>query len=136
GVFSGVTTTFIIESYKLMQPDFTELTYRAMVANASHPAPTDADFVVPSTARLVNCLWVTSLMFSLSAALIAVMGAEWSVAYHDSASDEESNTLTPLQRAERRHFRYQNARRWGLQTIILSAPMLMQVSLLLFGIGL
>ncbi|KZV95325.1 hypothetical protein EXIGLDRAFT_588937, partial [Exidia glandulosa HHB12029] len=136
GLFSGVTTTFIIESYTLLEPDFGELTYRALVANATNPAPSDRDFVVPPTARVVNCLWITSLMFSLSAALVAVMGAEWSAAYHDPATEEESESFPPLQRAERRHFRFQNSKPWGLPIIILTAPMLMQISLLLFAIGL
>ncbi|KZV82007.1 hypothetical protein EXIGLDRAFT_844123 [Exidia glandulosa HHB12029] len=137
GVFSGVTASFLIESYQRMQPDYTQLAYQALVATAAKtPLPSDKDFVVLPADRVLNCLWIASLMFSLSAALIAVMGAEWSAAYYDPDTDQESDHLTARQRAERRQFRANNVRRWRMPAVILTAPMLMQISMLLFGVGL
>ncbi|KZW01777.1 hypothetical protein EXIGLDRAFT_744877 [Exidia glandulosa HHB12029] len=81
GLFSAVSTTFIIESYKQMQPDYTELMFRALVANTSGKEFVQQPFHVTESSRAVNCLWISSLIISLSTALIAILAKQWIAAY-------------------------------------------------------
>ncbi|KZV87623.1 hypothetical protein EXIGLDRAFT_620449, partial [Exidia glandulosa HHB12029] len=78
GLFSAVSTAFIIESYKTMQPDFAELTFQAINALASgNKSNTSSVFVVSNTARAVNCLWISSLLVSLFSALVGILAKQW-----------------------------------------------------------
>ncbi|KZV84098.1 hypothetical protein EXIGLDRAFT_593330, partial [Exidia glandulosa HHB12029] len=130
GLFSAVTTTFIIESYKLMLPDYTELTFRAMITNASYAASLLESFETPRSARAVNCVWITSLVLSLSAALIAIMGKDWIAMY----PTQPTHSLRKW--AAVRHFRFSCVSRWHMPGVIASAPILLHLSLLLFAVGL
>ncbi|KZV90176.1 hypothetical protein EXIGLDRAFT_617336, partial [Exidia glandulosa HHB12029] len=50
GLFSAVSTAFIIESYKFLQPDFTEYTARALhalVAARNGSGALDPSFLLP-----------------------------------------------------------------------------------------
>ncbi|EJD47801.1 hypothetical protein AURDEDRAFT_62010, partial [Auricularia subglabra TFB-10046 SS5] len=80
GLFSAVSTAFIVEAYKLMQPDYTELTFQALLANSSHPF-VPAPFEVSGAARIVNCLWIASLIASLFTALVGILAKQWLSAY-------------------------------------------------------
>ncbi|EJD51457.1 hypothetical protein AURDEDRAFT_159189 [Auricularia subglabra TFB-10046 SS5] len=77
GLFSAVTTAFIIESQSDMKPDYSQLTFQVLNATAFKQPLVPEPFVVPSSARAINRLWVASLVLSLSAALIAIMGKDW-----------------------------------------------------------
>lgn len=123
GLFSAVTTAFIIESYKLLLPDSSPLLARR--ALAGDPAQPSVEL-----ARLLNCLWVASLMLSLSAALIAVLGKDWIASY----------VARPLcndrQWAELRTFRLAGVKKWRMGDVIAAASVLLHLSLFLFGAGL
>ncbi|EJD45087.1 hypothetical protein AURDEDRAFT_18364, partial [Auricularia subglabra TFB-10046 SS5] len=77
GLFSAVTTAFIIESQQGAQPDYARLTFLVLNATAAGVPFRDEPFVIDPSVRTVNCLWVSSLMLSLTAALIAIMGKDW-----------------------------------------------------------
>ncbi|EJD36751.1 hypothetical protein AURDEDRAFT_174198 [Auricularia subglabra TFB-10046 SS5] len=130
GLFSAVTTAFIIESQSDMKPDYMQLTYLVLNATAFKQTYVPEPFVVPSSARTVNSLWVASLVLSLSAALIAIMGKDWIGTY---ASRPVCN---PRQWAEVRTYRLSCVERWHMSGVIATAPVLLHLSLLLFGAGL
>ncbi|KZW01899.1 hypothetical protein EXIGLDRAFT_598377, partial [Exidia glandulosa HHB12029] len=76
-LFSAVVTAFLIESYRFMQPDYTELTYRALTGTLSPKQGATAS----SSVRAVNCIWVVSLVTSLFTSLVAILAKQWLVAY-------------------------------------------------------
>ncbi|EJD51516.1 hypothetical protein AURDEDRAFT_20998, partial [Auricularia subglabra TFB-10046 SS5] len=129
-LFSAVTTAFIIEAQKDMKPDYSLLTFLVLNATAHGQQFVPQTFAVPSDARTVNCLWVSSLLLSLSAALIAVMGKDWIGMYSSRP------ICNPRQWAELRTYRLRCVERWYMPGVIAAAPVLLHVSLILFGAGL
>ncbi|EJD51526.1 hypothetical protein AURDEDRAFT_111695 [Auricularia subglabra TFB-10046 SS5] len=130
GLFSAVTTAFLIEAQQDMKPDFSMLTFLVLNASAHGQPFVQEPFIISSTSRIVNCLWVASLILSLGAALIAIMGKDWINMY---SSRPLCNTR---QWAEMRTYRLSCVNRWHMSGIIASAPVLLHISLLLFGVGL
>ncbi|KZV91223.1 hypothetical protein EXIGLDRAFT_577276, partial [Exidia glandulosa HHB12029] len=130
-LFSAIVTAFIIESYKLMQPDFTELTYYALAHSTSNASSLET-FVVPSDARLVNCLWLASLISSLLTSLIGILAKQWLVAYTSDLPLKE----TAREWACTRQFRYDALRTWRVPELIAWLPVLLHVAFLLFLAGL
>lgn len=83
-----------------------------------------------STDLWVNGLWFTSLLFSLSTALLAVLVKQWLQAY------TKYTFGTPQDQARSREFRFIALRRWHVLTIIGLLPILLHLSLFIFFIGL
>ncbi|KAH7087936.1 hypothetical protein BKA62DRAFT_598197, partial [Auriculariales sp. MPI-PUGE-AT-0066] len=89
GLFSAVATAFIIESSKRLQPDFSEITAKGVIALLSQANPSIITPVIPSldsvelTARAmwINGLWFASLTLALVDALLAILGKQWLVEY-------------------------------------------------------
>ncbi|EJD51480.1 hypothetical protein AURDEDRAFT_159211 [Auricularia subglabra TFB-10046 SS5] len=130
GLFSAVTTAFIVEAQKDMKPDYSQLTFLVLNATAFQQPFIPEPFVVPSSARTINSLWVASLILSLSAALIAIMGKDWIGMY-------ASRPICNLRQwAEMRTYRLHCVDRWHMSGVIAAAPVLLHVSLLLFVAGL
>ncbi|KZW02313.1 hypothetical protein EXIGLDRAFT_594657, partial [Exidia glandulosa HHB12029] len=91
GLFSAVATAFLIDSYKLLQPDNSAayistalylLVLRDTVSS-SIPLPLPPPLATSATtiARAVNWLWFTSLLLSLSVALLGILVKQWIVEY-------------------------------------------------------
>ncbi|EJD40751.1 hypothetical protein AURDEDRAFT_69726 [Auricularia subglabra TFB-10046 SS5] len=108
GLFSAVATAFIIESYQLLQPDWTEYTAKLLfvtiAAQAGSPnmtLPTPAKlatmspskFTVSPVARWINGFWVSSLAFSLAVALLSILAKQWLDQY-------QARTFSPSQGAQ------------------------------------
>lgn len=131
GLFSAVSTAFIIESYKTMQPDFTELTFLAIRALANGTqTPALPPFVVSITARAVNCLWISSLLTSLLAALVGILAKQWLASWTVSGGDDLREW------SKQRQYRYDALHKWQVPEIIAFLPALLHASLLLFCAGL
>ncbi|EJD45097.1 hypothetical protein AURDEDRAFT_165968 [Auricularia subglabra TFB-10046 SS5] len=77
GLFSAVTTAFIIELRADTEPDYARLTFLVLNASAAGISFKEDPFVIDGSVRTINCLWIASLMLSLTAALIAIMGKDW-----------------------------------------------------------
>ncbi|EJD45063.1 hypothetical protein AURDEDRAFT_64803, partial [Auricularia subglabra TFB-10046 SS5] len=77
GLFSAVTTAFIIESQQDTEPDYARLTFLVLNATAAGIPFKEEPFFIDPNVRVINCLWISSLMLSLTAALIAIMGKDW-----------------------------------------------------------
>ncbi|CAK5263424.1 unnamed protein product [Mycena citricolor] len=96
GLFSGVVTTFLIESYKLLNPDsgsqtvvllsqtvalLSQISRQLENTNNStavaEALPPPAAFSPPTASLFCNALWFTSLALSLSCALVATLVKQW-----------------------------------------------------------
>ncbi|EJD45015.1 hypothetical protein AURDEDRAFT_21462, partial [Auricularia subglabra TFB-10046 SS5] len=130
GLFSAVTTAFIIESQNDTEPDYARLTFLVLNASAAGVPFKDEPFIIDSSIRIINCLWIASLMFSLTAALIAIMGKDWIGMY------AMRPVCNPRQWAEIRTYRLGCVERWYMSGVIASAPVLLHMSLVLFAAGL
>ncbi|KAH9052345.1 hypothetical protein EDB87DRAFT_1570514, partial [Lactarius vividus] len=85
----------------------------------------------PSDVR-VNVFWFMSLVFSLSAALLATLVQQW-VRDYMHVFQRYSN---PLKSARLRQYLYEGAEGWYMPAVAESVPGLVHVSLFLFFVGL
>ncbi|TFK98412.1 hypothetical protein BDV98DRAFT_494585, partial [Pterulicium gracile] len=146
GLFSAVTTTLVTETSSALRRDYAQVCASLLVeliaiqrAVGSDGSPTivpasllnlTSPLEVSVTDRSVNGLWFTSLAFSLSTALIAVLIKQWIQAYLSPISG------TPQYQARVRHFRYLGIERWHVPIMVGLLPILLHLSLLLFFLGL
>ncbi|KAJ6481605.1 hypothetical protein DFH09DRAFT_950512, partial [Mycena vulgaris] len=89
GLFSGVLTTFVAQTSQALSPDNSAISnsillelvalQRAQANGTSFDSVPIADtsFTVAGTDLWVNGLWFTSLILSLSTALLAVLAKQW-----------------------------------------------------------
>ncbi|KZV95962.1 hypothetical protein EXIGLDRAFT_589015, partial [Exidia glandulosa HHB12029] len=89
GLFSAVATAFVIESYQSLQPDnaaYAATALYILVAVSNHstgmtlPPPADLAYK-SSTSRWINGLWFTSILLSLSVALLSILAKQWITEY-------------------------------------------------------
>ncbi|KAH7064215.1 hypothetical protein BKA62DRAFT_589762, partial [Auriculariales sp. MPI-PUGE-AT-0066] len=76
-LFSAVLTAFLLESYKDLKPDFTELMFRRLLDESF----VEPDFRPSLTAQVVNCLWIGALICSLATSLFGIVAKQWLAAY-------------------------------------------------------
>ncbi|KAG8957108.1 hypothetical protein FRC03_010526 [Tulasnella sp. 419] len=136
-LFSAINTAFIIESYKGLQPDSSEITNallrllllhrnddvafsEADLGSLSSPAP-----VVP-----VNVLFFSSLTSSLIAAFGAVTAKQWLNEYANAG-----HMLPRHKQGQRRQAKYDGLTSWHFWFVMELLPILLQLSLLLFFAG-
>ncbi|THH01028.1 hypothetical protein EW026_g1603 [Hermanssonia centrifuga] len=148
GLFSAVVTAFAIVSYQLLQQDpassavqilsnisqqLSSLTINGAFINstvgAASPQPA-SDSIPLSLIIQVNTLWFLSLALSLVAALFAIVVQQWLREYPVSGLRSVRECL------RLRHFRYQNLNAWGVPHIVSILPILLQIALMLFLVGL
>jgi len=103
-----------------------------MMRNSSLGPYVPADFSPPEHIVVVNALFYASLGFMVLAAFIAMLIKSW-VREFDHGLQAMS---IPEQRAKTREFRYLGMERWKLPEMVETLPLLIQISLLLFSIGL
>ncbi|EJD50460.1 hypothetical protein AURDEDRAFT_21558, partial [Auricularia subglabra TFB-10046 SS5] len=84
GLFSAVSTAFIIESYKLLQVDNTDYIanalYLSLTRNTTSPIdlePPGDNFKASGSSRWINGLWFSSLVLSLAVALLSILAKQW-----------------------------------------------------------
>ncbi|KAJ3500133.1 hypothetical protein NLJ89_g9926 [Agrocybe chaxingu] len=140
-LFSAVVTTFIIESYKDLRPDPNETTVILLtrivarldnVTNGS-ASPLISDEAIPfsPSSVAVNVFWILSLVVSLTTMLIGIVASQWlrehqHLPAHFSA--EETFGLLSM--------RTKMVEKWGMGTFFSSLPVLLEVALVLFFLGL
>lgn len=78
----------------------------------------------------LNTLWIASLILSLSAALIAIMVKQWLSKYRSGLSGTSQDI------ARLRQYRLNNLAKWRVSSIVGALPVVLQVSLVLFFLGL
>lgn len=149
GLFSAVVTAFIIESYQWLQADPADETLqvlREISAQLSGSFPSVSDSLAkssPSSASsstsydpssmqvTVNVLWFSSLVMSLVAALFAILVQQWLQEYplRGIVSIGRSGVRV-------RQYRYEALHQWGVPDLVAILPVLLQIALILFFVGL
>jgi hypothetical protein len=151
GLFSAVLTAFVIESYKRLSPETSSQMYVLMQQMSTQLSSFDTPFgminstyqpllSVPATGEQpfepsandirVNVLWFASLVFSLITASFGILIKQWLREYLAVTNP------SPQARLRIRHFRYPELHRWKILEIAAVLPLLQQLSLALFFIGL
>ncbi|KAG2153038.1 uncharacterized protein EDB93DRAFT_1082661 [Suillus bovinus] len=143
GLFSAVSTSFIVTMESNLSPDPSDTTnallkqlvqiglgnFAAVGSTPAEPAFTWS----PSAPTLwIQTIAYASLSMSLLAAFGAVLGKQW-LGYYKSnrygrGSEEE--------RGKRRQEKFEGLVTWYFDAVVQSFPVLLQISLLLFGIAL
>ncbi|KAG8731112.1 hypothetical protein FRC11_005065, partial [Ceratobasidium sp. 423] len=143
-LFSAVSTTFVVESSKNLQPDPAAMSattlqeisqiLRVMSNNqsgASIPeSPSEADFKPSAAAIWVNALWFLSLALSVSVSLVTMLAKQWCYSYMSGRAGQ------PHLQARTRQRRLEELERWKMPEILAILPVFMHLSLFLFFVGL
>ncbi len=103
-----------------------------MMRNSSLGPYVPADFSPPEYIVVVNALFYASLGFMILAAFIAMLIKSWVLEFDRGLR----GMSIPEQRAKTREFRYLGMERWKLPGMVATLPLLIQLSLLLFTVGL
>lgn len=124
-----------------LSPDPTDTTHALLqniwlsVNHTSGAAPSAVSIPAwkgpPASVIWVQCLLYTSLACSLFAALGAVLGKQWLNRY---SSVDEHGSLE--ERCKRRHRKFASMEEWHFRRVLEALPVLLQLSLLLFGLAL
>ncbi|KAK6980792.1 hypothetical protein R3P38DRAFT_2579751, partial [Favolaschia claudopus] len=142
GLFSGILSAFLIESYQSLTPDSddrmvallgqisTQLS--GMAAGTTIEIPPPDPFVVPTSSLVCNLLWFISLGLSLSSALIATLVQQWARDFTYKADMRSS----PVIRARIFAYLYYGLKRFNMHAVVDLIPLLLHGSLVLFFVGL
>lgn len=130
-----MNTAFIIEIYKLLQPDQSEITNQLLYAvlrnQPDSSTPSSPNFTPPAFAVRVNALLFASLISSLMAAVAAMLVKQW-VGYYDRGLRKLPSRQI---KARTRQYRYQGILNWHMSEVVALVPMVLHFSLFLFFIG-
>jgi len=102
------------------------------VAIPSSPPPPFPAFSPPPSAVRVNVFWFMALIFSLSAALLAILIQQWVRDYMNVFQRYGD----PLKSARLRQYLNEGCERWYMPVVAEAVPGLLHVSLFLFLVGL
>ena len=148
GLFSAILTAFNVQSYPLLQPSppdpslaalreishqLRSFTIHQPFVNATYSVDSLPEVTAPRaprTAVVLNILWFSSLICSLSAASIGIMVKQWLHEYRAGVSGDSHEA------ARLRQYRLNNLMRWHVSEIVALLPVLLQLSLVLFFAGL
>ncbi|KAL0063476.1 hypothetical protein AAF712_009680 [Marasmius tenuissimus] len=149
GLFSATVTAFTIESYRWLRDDPADDTVRVLTeisdkltqlvnknttpvlrVGAVHNNP-QSSFAAPFFAVRINSVWFLSLILSLSTVMLGILCKQW-IREHR----RDTPTASPKETLELRQIRYESLERWGVLTLLSSLPLILQLSLILFFIGL
>ncbi|KAF5325010.1 hypothetical protein D9619_009812 [Psilocybe cf. subviscida] len=143
GLFSAVTTAFIIESYQRLQPDPNDTIVDLLAHIAERLDNTSINGTVPvlsivSNANFspsrpdinINVFWFISLVLSLTAALIGIITLQW-LREHQ----RYDSTLQAQQRMAILNARLDSLQQWYVPEIFAGLPLLLQGALVLFFAG-
>ncbi|KAG8923705.1 hypothetical protein FRC01_012461 [Tulasnella sp. 417] len=138
GLFSAVNTAFISLSIPSLSPDSSDETnnlLRLLVLRVDNGtlSPTDLSppFSPAPSSVIANCFLLSSLCFSLLAAVGAMLGKEWLQNY-----DRTAQPGLLEEQARQRQRKYDGAKRWHLEETVQFLPNILLFSVVLFFIGL
>ncbi|KAJ3552941.1 hypothetical protein NM688_g3888 [Phlebia brevispora] len=149
GLFSAVLTAFIIESYKALSPDKTDtiIALLGQISSQTNSYRVNTELINSTVLPLangsgesafepsvpavrVNVLWFASLILTLMTASFGILVKQWLREY--LAFDYTS----PHERVRARQFRHPGLADWKVFEIAGFLPLLLQVALGLFFLGL
>lgn len=139
-------TAFLVESCKALHPEPAERVVEVLelimaelrnTTSEHSPARPGADtrFVPAHIAPLVNALWSTSLTISLSVAFIGLLVKQW-LGEYTAGLMNVSRSRVSKKHAHARQHRHDALRKWRVQMIIAALPVLLQIALFFFLVGL
>jgi hypothetical protein len=138
GLFSAILTAFIVEVYKGLEEDplvkSVDILLRISVqlnGSFDDSASGPRDFSPSATTVAVNMLWFSSLILSLFAALLGILAKQWLHVYGKWPEREQYKDTVIL-----RYVYQEGFLRWHVPEFIGLLPVLLQIALLLFVIGL
>ncbi|KZV96326.1 hypothetical protein EXIGLDRAFT_671188, partial [Exidia glandulosa HHB12029] len=139
GLFSAVVTAFAVESYQWLQEDPAERSAELLgqavqllssLANQSIPTAPPRGSSLPDSATVrINVYWYMSLVLSLSAALVSILCKQWLREYERDIGHSAEQSLGV------RQVKFEGLEYWRVGAIVNSIPLLLQVALALFLIG-
>jgi hypothetical protein len=143
GLFSAVSTSFIVAMESSLSPDPSETTNALLTQlvqiglgnfTAAGTTPVDPTSTwLPSAPLLrIHMVAYASLSMSLLAAFGAVLGKQWLGYYKSNRYGRGSQE----ERGKRRQEKFDGLVTWYFDAVVQSFPVLLQISLLLFGIAL
>ncbi|KAJ3476734.1 hypothetical protein NLI96_g10960 [Meripilus lineatus] len=145
GLFSAVVTTLIIEALKRLQQDpadttaqlllqismqLSSLTVNSGFINSTYIPPSSSPFSPPPHSVLVVIFWSISLVLSLVVASLGMLVKQW---YREFLS---KSNVSPEQCCQVRLFRIPGLRKFKVAEIADLLPILLQIALIHFFIGL
>jgi len=137
GLFSAVTTAFIIQIIPELQPNPVDLTnvllLRILQQNTSFGGA-DPLASIPNTPVGViraQAILFASLSITMFVAFIAVLGKQWVLYY-----TRVTTWGNIVDRGKERQEKLAGLKKWGLHLIMESLPVMLQFALLLFGVAL
>lgn len=137
GLFATVNTAFII-AMQSNPIETTNLLLVQLIQNTSDSRSATQQMTLPSSTGLdsskfwMQALAYASLGFNLLAAYGAVMGKQW--LGHYKTNRFGSGSLED--RCQQRSCKFQELKAWQFENVLRSFPVLLQISLLLFGLSL
>jgi len=142
GLFSATVGAFIIEFYKKLSPDSGDQTVDLLcqisqqlpnfTTGTCTPPQAGQSFSPGAAIIWVNCMWMMSLILSLTSALFATLVQQWARRYVQMPQIPSE----PNHRARVRSFLFFGTRRYKMRIAIETAPTLLHFSVFLFFAGL
>jgi hypothetical protein len=142
GVFSATVAAFLIESYKSLKPDPTDVSSRLLqqvtqelsgISNGDNfPPPLLDSFKPPRYAIHVNILWFLSLVIALSCGLGATLVQQWVRRYDRFTQQSDS----PVHRVRVRTFLFAGIKEFHVRLIVENISLLLHAAIFLFFAGL
>ena len=145
GLLAATVTAFIIDSYKNLREDpFSKTNWLLeqvlleihnantgnTTANPLLPTPQTFTFTPSALDIRLNLFWFMSLSLSLATVLIGILCSQWLREY------QRYTRLPPMEGISVRQLRYDGLMAWKVPNILMSLPVLLQLSLILFFFGL
>jgi hypothetical protein len=138
GLFAAILAAFLVFLIPQLRPSSTDVAMDALIhiskqlSNSTTPAFVPTAFQVSPNAAVVNTLFFLSLALVLIDAFLAMLIKSW---LQEFDSGWRKYTLARL-RAQERERRMQELEYWSFHELVTLLPILIQVSFLLFCIGL
>jgi hypothetical protein len=137
-LFSAILTAFIVEGQKKLEDDPITTSVQvlqriSMQLNGSfNDQSSPPERFSPSTTIVtVNALWFCGLILSLFAALLGILAKQWLHVYGNWSERDQPRNSVIL-----RYVYQEGFLRWHVPEIIGLLPVLLQIALLLFAVGL
>jgi hypothetical protein len=141
GLFSAVSTSFIVAMESNLSPDPSDTTNALLKQivyiglgnlTAAGPIPAEPTWSPATSTLRIQMVAYASLSMSLLAAFGAVLGKQWLGYYKSNRYGRGSQE----ERGKRRQAKFDGLVTWYFDAVVQSFPVLLQISLLLFGIAL
>ncbi|KAG7089003.1 hypothetical protein E1B28_012952 [Marasmius oreades] len=139
GIWSILVTFFSLESYRWLSenPATTTVALLSQISqqlddqNTRSSGSSTPTFRPAASIIRINCFWFLSLIMTITCTVIGLLCKQW--------LDEHcrrTHTRTHMETLALQHLRIESLERWGVPYIITRLPVLLQLALLLFLVGL